>query len=70
MVVTGDRRRRHLDHGRLQRHTGARRWLVTAAEGTAARDVVVDAARVYVTGQGVTGAGTPGNGLLSDRGRL
>ena len=39
--------------------TGARRWLVTAAEGTAARDVVVDAARVYVTGQGVTGAGTP-----------
>jgi hypothetical protein len=40
--------------------TGARRWLVTAAEGTAARDVVVDATRVYVTGQGVTGAGTPG----------
>ena len=39
--------------------TGARRWLVTAAEGIAARDVVVDATRVYVTGQGVTGAGTP-----------
>jgi hypothetical protein len=39
--------------------TGARRWLVTAAEGTAARDVVVDAARVYVTGQSFTGAGTP-----------
>jgi len=39
--------------------TGVRRWQVAAAEGTAARDVVVDAARVYVTGQGVTGAGTP-----------
>ena len=39
--------------------TGVRRWQVTAAEGTAARDVVVDATRVYVTGQGVTGAGTP-----------
>lgn len=39
--------------------TGARRWLVTAAEGTAARDVVVDATRVYVTGQSFTGASTP-----------
>ncbi len=39
--------------------TGVRRWQATAAEGTAARDVVVDASRVYVTGQGVTGAGTP-----------
>jgi PKD repeat protein len=39
--------------------TGARRWLVTAPEGPAARDVVVDATRVYATGQGVTGAGTP-----------
>ena len=39
--------------------TGARRWQVTAAEGTAAKDVVVDDTRVYVTGQGVTGAGTP-----------
>jgi PKD repeat protein len=39
--------------------TGVRRWQATAAEGTAARDVVVDAARVYVTGQGATGAGTP-----------
>ena len=39
--------------------TGVRRWQATAAEGTAARDVVVDATRVYVTGQGVTGAGTP-----------
>ncbi len=32
--------------------TGVRRWLVTAGEGIAARDVVVDATRVYVTGQG------------------
>ena len=39
--------------------TGTRRWLVTAPEGTAARDVVVDATRVYVTGQGATGGGTP-----------
>ena len=31
--------------------TGVRRWQVTAAEGTFARDVVVDATRVYVTGQ-------------------
>ncbi len=35
--------------------TGARRWLVTASEGIAARDVVVDATRVYVTGQGNVG---------------
>ena len=39
--------------------TGVRRWQATAAEGTAALGVVVDATRVYVTGQGVTGAGTP-----------
>ena len=39
--------------------TGVRRWGVAAPEGTAARDVVMDATRVYVTGQGVTGAGTP-----------
>ncbi|BAL22541.1 PQQ-binding-like beta-propeller repeat protein [Azoarcus sp. KH32C] len=39
--------------------TGIRKWQVTAAEGTTAKDVVVDAKRVYVTGQGVTGAGTP-----------
>ena len=39
--------------------TGARNWLVSAPEGTAARDVVADATRVYVTGQGVTGGGTP-----------
>ncbi len=35
--------------------TGARRWLAAASEGTAARDVVVDASRVYVTGQGNVG---------------
>ena len=45
--------------------TGVRRWQVTAAEGTAAKDVVVDASRVYVTGQGVTGAGTPALGTTS-----
>ena len=31
--------------------TGARRWLVTAAEGITTRDVVVDSTRVYVTGR-------------------
>lgn len=35
--------------------SGARRWLVTAPEGLAALDVVVDATRVYVTGQGNVG---------------
>jgi len=35
--------------------TGTRRWLVRAAEGIAARDVVLDATRVYVTGQGNVG---------------
>ena len=45
--------------------TGTRRWLVTAAEGIAARDVVVDATRVYVTGQGNVGITR-----LSHRGRL
>ena len=39
--------------------TGTQRWTVAAPEGVAARDVVVDATRVYVTGQGVTGSGTP-----------
>lgn len=39
--------------------TGAQRWGVAAPEGLAALDVVVDATRVYVTGQGVTGAGSP-----------
>jgi chitodextrinase len=39
--------------------TGTRRWLTTAAEGPALRDVVVDATRVYVTGMGATGASTP-----------
>jgi PKD repeat protein len=35
--------------------TGGPRWLVTAPEGIAARDLVVDASRVYVTGQGNVG---------------
>lgn len=39
--------------------TGARRWLVSAPEGNAAIDVLADSSRVYVAGQGVTGAGTP-----------
>jgi PKD repeat protein len=39
--------------------TGVRRWQATAGEGTVAKGVVVDTSRVYVTGQGVTGAGTP-----------
>ena len=39
--------------------TGARRWLVSAPEGNAAIDVLADSGRVYVAGQGVTGAGTP-----------
>ena len=36
--------------------SGARRWLVTAPEGLAARDVVVDATRVYVAGAGAIGS--------------
>src|SRR6185503_18967509 len=39
--------------------TGARRWLVVSPEGVTTRDVVVDASRVFVTGQSATGAGTP-----------
>jgi PKD repeat protein len=35
--------------------TGARRWLVAANEGIATRDVVMDASRVYVTGEGDVG---------------
>lgn len=35
--------------------TGTRRWLVTAAEGVATTDVVMDSGRVYVTGQGNVG---------------
>ncbi len=38
--------------------TGARRWLVVSPEGLTTRDVVVDASRVFVTGQSFTGAGT------------
>lgn len=34
---------------------GTRKWLVTAPEGVAARDLVLDASRVYVTGQGNVG---------------
>ena len=41
--------------------TGTRRWQVTAAEGIAALDVVVDATRVYVTGEGNVGI----NGFLT-----
>lgn len=40
-------------------NTGTSKWLVTGAEGISATDVVVDNGRVYVTGQGYTGAGTP-----------
>jgi len=39
--------------------TGITRWLVNGAEGINANDVVVDGGRVYVTGQGYTGASTP-----------
>jgi hypothetical protein len=35
--------------------TGTRRWLVTAPEGIAALDLVVDGSSVYVTGQGNVG---------------
>lgn len=35
--------------------TGEQKWLVAAPEGTAARDVVVDSGRVYVTGLGNVG---------------
>ncbi|MCU0488807.1 MAG: PQQ-like beta-propeller repeat protein [Anaerolineales bacterium] len=35
--------------------SGDRKWLVTAGEGVAARDLIVDANRVYVTGQGNVG---------------
>ena len=40
--------------------TGARRWLVTSQQdGINARDLVIDATRVYVTGEAVTDLGTP-----------
>lgn len=45
--------------GAFDATTGTRRWLVTTPEGITLRDLLVDADRVYVTGQGVTGAGTP-----------
>ncbi len=37
---------------------GVRKWLVVAPEGTAALDVVMDASKVYVTGQGNVGINT------------
>ena len=40
-------------------NTGTSKWLVMGAEGISATDVVVDNGRVYVTGQGYIGAGTP-----------
>lgn len=39
--------------------TGVRRWHVVAAEGIGGTDVVIDGGRVYITGQGYTGASTP-----------
>ncbi len=42
--------------------TGAQKWFVNSADAGGGRDVVVDDTRVYVTGQGVTGAGTPAIG--------
>jgi hypothetical protein len=39
--------------------TGISRWLVVAPEGISANDVIVNNGRVFVTGQGYTGAGTP-----------
>lgn len=39
--------------------TGISRWLVVAPEGISANDVIVDNGRVFVCGQGYTGAGTP-----------
>lgn len=42
-------------------NTGTRKWLVVAPEGTAARDVVMDTNKVYVTGFGNVGI----NGFLT-----
>ncbi len=39
--------------------TGISRWLVVAPEGISATDLIIDNGRVFVTGQGYTGAGTP-----------
>lgn len=39
--------------------TGISRWLVVAPEGISANDAIIDNGRVYVSGQGYTGAGTP-----------
>ena len=61
VVVTGDGPAYAWVTAAYDTMTGNRRWLVTAAPNTTlgVGDVVVDAARVYVTGRGVTGAGTP-----------
>ena len=61
VVVTGDGPGSAWVTAAYDTATGNRRWLVTAAPNTTlgVGDVVVDAARVYVTGRGVTGAGTP-----------
>lgn len=40
--------------------TGTPKWFVDSAESGGGKDLVVDDNRVYVTGMGVTGAGTPG----------
>ncbi|HQU86167.1 MAG TPA: PKD domain-containing protein [Pyrinomonadaceae bacterium] len=45
--------------GAFDTATGINRWLVVAPEGISANDVVIDNGRVYVAGQGVTGASTP-----------
>lgn len=45
--------------GAFDTATGINRWLVVAPEGISANDVVIDNGRIYVTGQGATGASTP-----------
>lgn len=47
--------------------TGGQNWLVTAPEGVAALDVVVDATHVYVTGQGNVGIQTYLSVIAYDR---
>ena len=49
--------------------TGVRRWQATAGEGTAAKGVVVDASRVYVTGRGAR-SGHARARVAPHRGRL
>lgn len=45
--------------GAFDTASGLNRWLVVAPEGISANDLVIENGRVYVTGQGYTGAGTP-----------